>query len=66
MAIGKPHGATTYMALANFCIKSVFDMGKSFDRIGVTFDRYLFIYLLKYFSRVPIQHSVGLPWGPWA
>ena len=24
----------------------------------------IFQYLFKYFSRVPIQHSVGLPWGP--
>ena len=40
MALGKLHGATTFGQYANVFIKSVFDMGISFDRIDVTFDRY--------------------------
>ena len=40
MAIGKPHDVTTFGGYADMFVKSVMNMGASFNRIDVTFDHY--------------------------
>ena len=40
MALGKPSGITTFGEYADAFVNSVFAMGKKFERVDVTFDRY--------------------------